>query len=182
MSTTPAPRPAGSTPPPAGTVIASMDGLGRRLAHGPVDVSLILTMVYRQDRPHDVNVVISRGRPLCGHDPARSVIEPGEECHGCDRDLVPWLVSREMLHGAATWQTPAGMGDFRATPMGDDTTQLVFIASDPEYRGEVLYVDVQRKSLLEFLDRTARLVRPGQESKHIDMDRLIAALLGSGVQ
>jgi hypothetical protein len=80
------------------------------------------------------------------------------------------------------WQTPAGMGDFRAVPMAETVTQLMFIASDPEHRGESLCVDVQRRSLLSFLERTIRAVKPGRESKHMDMDRIVAALLGSNTR
>jgi hypothetical protein len=174
MPTTPTPRAATSPPQP---VIASMDGHGRGSPDGERDLRLVLTMVYRADRPYDVNVVVAQGRPQCGHDPADMVIQVGTPCRTCHINLAPWLVSREVLYSAAMWRTPAGMGDFRAAPMTEDTTQLVFVASDPEYRGEALYVDVQRGSLLEFLDRTVRLVRPGRESEYMDMDRLIASLL-----
>ena len=180
MPTTPTPRPA---PTPVGPISADMDGLGRETPYGPVGLHLVLTMVYRTDHPYDVNIVIApKRRPSCGHDPAVWAISTDPWCATCDHGLARWLVSREVLCNAAMWQTPAGMGDFRAVPMAETITQLMFTASDPEYRGESLFVDVQRRSLLSFLERTMRAVKPGRESKYMDMDRVVAALLGSNTR
>jgi hypothetical protein len=177
MPATPTPRPAKLT---IDQISNTMEGQGRETPHGPVRLHLALTMVYRSTYPYDVNIVIApQQRLTCGHDPARWAVSRAPWCAVCDLKLSPWLVSREVLCNAAMWETPAGMGDFRAIPMAETVTQLVFIASDPEHNGESLYVDVQRLSLLSFLERTMRLVKPGRESKHMGMDQLVAALLGS---
>jgi hypothetical protein len=71
------------------------------------------------------------------------------------------------------------MGDFRAAPMGEAVTQLIIANSDPDGDRGAMHIDVARKELLQFLERTMRLVKPGRESTHIDMDQIVTALLGS---
>ena len=174
MSTIPTARPA-----PAGPIVASMDGHAKRHAHDRAAQRLLVTLIYRPDRPYDVNMVIAPGWMSCGHRPEELILDPGLVCKTCRKHLAPWLISREVLCSAAMWETPAGMGDFRATPMGESATQLVITDSNPAYRGESMHIDVARKELLRFLERTMRLVKPGRESAHIDMDNVITALLSS---
>lgn len=166
-----------SSPRPA-LIVDAIDGLPRSSAHGPAGNPLTLTLIYQPDRPYASQIVISNARN-CPNGPTHG-IETGEAAIGqnCNCDLTPWLVSREVLCIAAVWRTPAGMGDFRAVPMGNDTVQLVFQGSDPDNRDESLHIDVDRKSLMGHLKRTMRAVPPGTESQHVDIDRALAALVG----
>lgn len=169
MSAPPNPRPA--------LIVGRMEGLARRTPHSPVEMCPDLILAYQSDRPYAVQILI--GKPQdCQYGPTHGVMVDGHSLSlPCDCDLTPWTVSREVLCNAALWQTPAGMGDFRVAPMGDGTTQLVFCGSTPEDRGESIYVDVKRKDLLGFLQKTLLVVKPGGESQHLDMDALLAALM-----
>lgn len=158
-------------------IVVHMDGLARHSAHGAVRMRPTLIFIYQPDRPYSVHILIGRGRG-CAHGPTHGVMPEGAALIvPCDCDLTPWMVSREVLCGAASWQTPAGMGDFRAVPMADHTTQLVFYGSHPDGRAEALHVDVKRKSLLEFLRKTMAVVKPGDESRHMDVDAMLAKFM-----
>lgn len=155
-----------TTPPaplPPKPIVTSMGGVGRGSAHSRDNLlPLTLTMSYLVDRPYEVAIwVAQRDQPA-------------------HPDATGWLVSREILCNAAIWETPAGLCDFWAVPMGEATTQLVFVATATDHRGEDLHVDVPRKGLLEFLGRTMRAVKLGHESRYLDISDGVLAAFMSG--
>ncbi|MFI2708146.1 SsgA family sporulation/cell division regulator, partial [Nocardioides sp. CER28] len=114
------------------------------------------TLAYRTDDPYAVALVFHSG---------------GGE--------VEWVVSRTLLlQGLAT---PCGDGDVKVFPSVDDDGRAVAILdfSSPDGR---LVAETESVALQTFLGHTFELVPVGAESKHLDMDSLIAALLGDELE
>ena len=88
--------------------------------------------------------------------------------------FATWLVGRSLLRAGLS--APVGDGDVRIYPSIDEDgraiTVLEFIALDG-------YANVQADTdlLRAFIDRTTAVVPFGSESRHIDIDALVAGLL-----
>jgi hypothetical protein len=83
---------------------------------------------------------------------------------------VSWSFARELLIDGLEQET--GSGDVRVRPYGYDRVVLEFHA--PE--GTAL-VHVRNQELRRFLQRTTALVHPGEEDRHVDLDRDLAELM-----
>jgi len=89
---------------------------------------------------------------------------------------VEWVLARTLLlQGLAS---PCGDGDVKVYPSIDEDANAVTILDfcSPDGR---LVAQTDSLALQSFLSRTFELVPVGAESKHIDLDQLIAALLGT---
>ncbi|MEX0429124.1 SsgA family sporulation/cell division regulator [Nocardioides sp. DS6] len=90
---------------------------------------------------------------------------------------VEWVVSRTLLlQGLAA---PAGEGDVKVYPSIDERARAVTILdfSSPDGR---LVAEASSREIQGFLAKTFAAVPVGTESRHLDLDGLVAALLGSG--
>lgn len=96
-----------------------------------------------------------------------------------DHPVVTWIVSREVLCTAAMWHIPAGGGDFIATPRDRDSIRLGF---RNEYENGYTGIDVPCLPLRHFLMWSLRVVPSGHESALLDLDGVIARLLGIQIQ
>ncbi|MEP9383545.1 SsgA family sporulation/cell division regulator [Nocardioides sp. KR10-350] len=88
---------------------------------------------------------------------------------------VEWVVSRTLLlQGLAA---PAGEGDVKVYPSIDERARAVTMLdfSSPDGR---LVAEANSREIQGFLAKTFAAVPVGAESKHLDLDGLIAALLG----
>ncbi|MEV0090766.1 SsgA family sporulation/cell division regulator [Streptomyces sp. NPDC050738] len=84
---------------------------------------------------------------------------------------VAWTFSRELLEAGIA--APAGLGDVRIRPYGDDRTVLEFHA-----REGIAMVHLRTSELRRFLGRTETLVPGGCERQHLDLDQDVSQLLG----
>lgn len=92
---------------------------------------------------------------------------------------VEWVVSRTLLlQGLAA---PAGEGDVKVYPSIDDRAHAVAVLdfSSPDGR---LVATASAREIQTFLARTFAAVPVGTESDHLDLDGLIADLLGSAAE
>ena len=89
---------------------------------------------------------------------------------------VSWLLCRATLLRGLT--APAGQGDLRAWPSIDEAGRSVvvleFCSPDGRLAAQAHVDEVQR-----FLTRTLAAVPAGTEGDHLDLDALVADLLGS---
>ncbi|MFF8382751.1 spore wall synthesis regulator SsgD [Streptomyces kanasensis] len=83
---------------------------------------------------------------------------------------VVWEFSRELL--AAGLEGPAGAGDVRVRPHGQDRTVVEFHACEG-----VAVIHVRTGELRGFLRRALELVPAGREHLHLDLDGHLAQLL-----
>jgi hypothetical protein len=119
-------------------------------------VDVPTTMRYRAEDPYAVTLVFHSG--------------------GGD---VEWIVSRTLvLQGLAA---PAGDGDVKVYPSVSEDARAVAILdfSSPDGR---LIAQADSLQVQSFLARTFAIVPVGTESNHLDMDGLLAALLGSSAE
>ncbi|SFB99047.1 Streptomyces sporulation and cell division protein, SsgA [Nocardioides terrae] len=119
-------------------------------------VDVPTTLGYRPDDPYAVSLVF----------------------HSASGD-VEWVVSRTLLlQGLAA---PTGDGDVKVYPSIDEDARAVTILDfcSPDGR---LIAQADSLALQSFLARTFQLVPVGAEDKHLDMDGLIAALLGADAE
>jgi len=89
---------------------------------------------------------------------------------------VEWVVSRTLLlQGLAS---PAGEGDVKVYPSIDERARAVAVLdfSSPDGR---LVATTSSREIQGFLAKTFAAVPVGTESRHLDLDGLIEALLGS---
>jgi hypothetical protein len=142
---------------PMEPIRTTSDGVSQDLVLSCVDpwgrlIDVPTTLAYRTDDPYAVALVFRSG---------------GGE--------VEWVVSRTLLlQGLAA---PCGDGDVKIVPSIEEDGRPVAILDfcSPDGR---LVAEADASALQDFLQHTFELVPVGAESKHIDMDRLIAALLG----
>lgn len=95
--------------------------------------------------------------------------------HSNSGDVV-WVVSRTLLlQGLAA---PAGEGDVKVYPSIDEEARAVAVLdfSSPDGR---LVATVSSREVQTFLAKTFAAVPVGSESRHLDLDGLVAELLGS---
>ncbi|MEV7601309.1 SsgA family sporulation/cell division regulator [Kitasatospora sp. NPDC089797] len=104
---------------------------------------------YRDDEPHAAELDFSSYQP----------------------DAV-WSLSRDLL--LAGLHTPSGEGDVHVSPF-DDTRLLIALAGAEG----VALLAAPSAAVADFLDRTVRLVPPGQEQGRIDWDRDLRDLLAA---
>ena len=119
-------------------------------------VDVPTTLGYRADDPYAVSLLFHSGA--------------GD---------VEWVVSRTLLlQGLAA---PCGDGDVKVYPSIDEDARAVAILvfCSPDGR---LIAQADSLSVQSFLARTFQLVPVGAESRHLDMDALIAALLGADAE
>jgi hypothetical protein len=117
------------------------------------NVEVPATLGYREDDPYAVTVTF--------------------HAHAGD---VEWILSRTLLlQGLAA---PCGEGDIRVYPSIDDTARAVAILDfcSPDGR---LVAQVDTHALQTFLARTFAVVPVGSEQQHLDLDGLVARLLGT---
>lgn len=153
-----------------------MDRARRRLprvTHLPDPTTVLVSEV----RMTCIDAPADRGSTL----PTSLVFDPGDPYavalvfHTSAGD-IRWLVDRELLVRAGS--APAGEGDVMAWPAHavDGRPVVVMRLQAPSGR-LVLRVDVE--DLDDFLWRSLALVPIGTESDHVDVDALVAHLLGS---
>ncbi|MFJ8587408.1 SsgA family sporulation/cell division regulator [Streptomyces sp. NPDC093595] len=83
---------------------------------------------------------------------------------------VSWVFARELL--AAGVDAPAGCGDVRVRPFGDDRTVVEFHAPEG-----VAMVHVRTSELRRFLQRARQSVPDGCEHRFLDIDHDLRELL-----
>ncbi|MEU8540565.1 SsgA family sporulation/cell division regulator [Streptomyces sp. NPDC048717] len=83
---------------------------------------------------------------------------------------VSWAFGRELL--AEGVEGPAGVGDVRLRPYGDDRTVVEFHAPEG-----VAMVHVRTEELRRFLERSQHVVPWGREHQYLDWDANLARLL-----
>lgn len=116
-------------------------------------VEVATTLGYRESDPYAVTLTFHAG--------------------GAD---VEWVVARTLLlQGLAA---PAGEGDVKVFPSIDDNARAVAVLdfSSPDGR---LVTQASTYELQTFLARTFAVVPVGTESDHLDLDGLVADLLGT---
>lgn len=85
-------------------------------------------------------------------------------------DTADWLLSRDLLRGGL--HNLSGIGDAIAWPEDGGVLHLVLTGEGGRAALQLDAVEVAR-----FLDRTDRIVHPGDESRHVDIDGAIRAML-----
>ncbi|GAB3763048.1 hypothetical protein FB382_001316 [Nocardioides ginsengisegetis] len=92
---------------------------------------------------------------------------------------VRWAMSRSTLRRGMT--DPAGQGDLQAWPSIDEDGRAVVVLEFQSPDGR-LVAQAHTDAVHQFLTRSLALVPAGTESEHLDLDGLVAALLGSAAQ
>lgn len=122
-------------------------------SHGDRGTEVPVSLTYQQDDPYAVAMVF----------------------HTAEGDIT-WLVARELLVVGAG--SPAGDGDVMVWPaLTPETEDAVVIRLQAP--GGRLVLRLGRLELDDFLSRTLALVPAGSESDHLDLDMLVADLLGA---
>lgn len=119
-------------------------------------VDVPTTLGYREDDPYAVSLTF----------------------HSHSGDVV-WVVSRTLLlQGLAA---PTGEGDVKVYPSIDDRARAVVVLDfcSPDGR---LVATTSSREVQGFLAKTFAAVPVGTESRHLDLDGLIDALLGSAAE
>ncbi|MFT4288891.1 SsgA family sporulation/cell division regulator [Nocardioides sp.] len=116
-------------------------------------VDMPTTMAYRAEDPYALSLVFHAGS--------------GD---------VEWVVSRTLLLQGLT--SPTGEGDVRVYPSIDEDARAVTILDfcSPDGR---LVAQADSYVIQGFLARTLSVVPVGRESEFLDLDGLVARLLGS---
>ena len=99
--------------------------------------------------------------------------------HLGDDTAVRWELARTLLVRAIT--DPAGAGDVCLWPNLDAEYRAVVLLSLGAPQGE-LVVEIRTNQLYRFLTRTLAMVPFGTESEWLDVDAVVAQLLGSSAQ
>jgi Streptomyces sporulation and cell division protein, SsgA len=90
-----------------------------------------------------------------------------------DRDPIEWIFARSVASRGLT--EPAGDGDVRIWPSGEDPTGPVYVElCSPSGRARFA---VPRPVLTGFLDRSHEVVPPGDEADYVDLDAELDLLL-----
>jgi hypothetical protein len=88
---------------------------------------------------------------------------------------VSWVFARELLTLGV--HRPTGEGDVRVWPSSVQGTEVVYIGlNSPD--GEAL-LQAPAAAVVDFLGRSYAIVPHGSERDHLDVDRVIEALLAS---
>lgn len=94
--------------------------------------------------------------------------------HDGTNDLVRWVFARDLLIDGA--RRPTGDGDVRVWPDRDEDGHLVCCLSLNSPSGSSV-LTVRAQVLGAWNERMCRIVPPGMESHHLDLDAGLAALL-----
>ncbi|MEU1091628.1 SsgA family sporulation/cell division regulator [Streptomyces sp. NPDC005576] len=86
---------------------------------------------------------------------------------------VDWVFARDLLTEGMV--RPAGSGSILVTPRRAHQGDVVRIVVRSPAGSAVL--DIAAPEVTAFLERAARVVPPGEEGLHLDLDRLVADLL-----
>lgn len=89
---------------------------------------------------------------------------------------VDWVFARGLLTEGTTGA--AGAGSILVTPRHGRHGDVVRIVVRSPAGSAVL--DIAAPAVAAFLERAARVVPPGEEGLHLDLDRLVAELLADG--
>jgi len=87
---------------------------------------------------------------------------------------VVWDLARDLLDDGLG--EPSGDGDVHVWPCVGNRGQAVVVIELGSPHGWVM-LQVEAREVMRFLAGTHRLVEPGTESAHVDVDALVAALL-----
>jgi hypothetical protein len=93
---------------------------------------------------------------------------------GGDTD-VEWVFARDLLREGLT--APAGTGDVQVRPCSDTLDgrpRVLLRLSSPDGNAEL---EADEADVRRFLRRADALVPPGRETRHLDLDELIARLV-----
>ncbi|MET8576140.1 SsgA family sporulation/cell division regulator [Streptomyces sp. NPDC005012] len=88
-------------------------------------------------------------------------------------DAVHWVFARSLL--AEGVRRPAGAGDVLVSPHRRDRRSWVRVVVRSRAGAAVL--EIAAPAVTAFLSRTGRLVPPGTEGQHIDLEGVIADLM-----
>ncbi|MFD3455837.1 SsgA family sporulation/cell division regulator [Streptomyces sp. NPDC058691] len=99
---------------------------------------------------------------------ARVAFPPSVSLDGAE---VTWIFGRGLLTKGL--YEPAGEGDVHIRPAGPDRTAMEFRTSEG-----VALVEIATTDLRIFLARVYEAVPPGHEFRGVDMDAVVASLLG----
>ena len=92
---------------------------------------------------------------------------------------VAWLICRATLLRGLT--DPAGLGDVHVWPSIDQDGRAVVVLEFRSPDGH-LVAQASTHEVYRFLTRTLAAVPAGTEGRHVDLDGLVTALLGSAAQ
>ncbi|MCW2818670.1 MAG: ssgB [Marmoricola sp.] len=91
-----------------------------------------------------------------------------------DDGPVVWDLARDLLDDGM--DQPSGDGDVHVWPCVGDRGQAVVVVELASPEGWVM-LEAEAREVMRFLAATHRLVAPGEESDHVDVDAALAALL-----
>ncbi|MFH8344542.1 SsgA family sporulation/cell division regulator [Streptomyces sp. NPDC018045] len=126
-----------------------------------VHARLIATMPRSREVP--ARLRYDSGDPLAVH----VVFPPAASLDGAE---VVWTFARDLL--AEGLREPSGKGDVHIWPCGPATAMLEFHTADG-----LAMVQFQARDLRRFLMRSYGVVALGSESRHLDVEGDLAALL-----
>lgn len=95
--------------------------------------------------------------------------------HTGEDESVDWVFARELL--ATGLQRSIGDGDVRVWPSAGEQGEIVCVGLTSPEGSAVL--EAASAQIEDFLHRTEQLVPSGTESRHIDLDGALAALLAA---
>ncbi|MGW1463273.1 SsgA family sporulation/cell division regulator [Streptomyces sp. NPDC002308] len=89
---------------------------------------------------------------------------------------VDWVFARSLLSEGTV--RPAGTGSILVSPRRGCPGDVVRIVVRSPAGSAVM--DIAAPAVTAFLERSARVVPPGEEGRHLDLDRLVTELLADG--
>lgn len=114
----------------------------------PIEATASVTLSYSRDDPYAVTVTIAaEGAPA-----------------------VNWWFGRDLLR--AGLHAPAGLHEILVSP--DDGGRLYIDITSDQGRARIHLDAVE---VARFVDRTDRCVHPGDEARHVDVDKAVRAVL-----
>ncbi len=96
-------------------------------------------------------------------------------CFDTAGSSVCWVFGRDLLAGGVF--SPTGDGDVHVWPCLDSHGRAVTIIELTSPEGEAL-MQAQSSEVCDFLRRSEALVPSGSEAMHVNMDHVVAQLLG----
>ncbi|MFB9377872.1 SsgA family sporulation/cell division regulator [Kineococcus gynurae] len=144
-----------------------MPALPHRKTEVDVDVSLRLRTTSGPGLPVPASLHYGADDPYAIHAVFR----------GGDTD-VEWVFARDLLREGL--EAPAGDGDVQVQPCmnsalaGDGRARILLRLSSPDGNAEL---EADEADVRRFLRRADALVPPGRETRHLDLDDLVARLV-----
>lgn len=93
-----------------------------------------------------------------------------------DERPVSWVFARDLLRVGVT--EPVGSGDVHVRPFLDDADHAAVLLELRSPHGVGL-VSLPAREVLPFVVSTDEVVEPGTESRHLDIDAAVAAVLAT---